>query len=40
MAVIRARLRLKRSERLHRLYFERLAPARRATRALLPRGGR
>jgi CelD/BcsL family acetyltransferase involved in cellulose biosynthesis len=44
VATIRARLRLKRSPRLHKLYFEDLAPARRAleraTRALPRRGTR
>jgi CelD/BcsL family acetyltransferase involved in cellulose biosynthesis len=32
LTVIRTRLRLKRNPRLHRLYFEQLAPVRRATR--------
>ena len=44
LATIRTRLRLKRSPRLHRLYFEDLAPARRAPaasdRALAARGRR
>jgi CelD/BcsL family acetyltransferase involved in cellulose biosynthesis len=47
VATIRGRLRLKRSPRLHRLYFEDLAPARRvvqrgldASRRALPRPGR
>jgi len=48
LATIKARLRLKRSPRLHRFYFEDLAPARRlvqrgldvSRRALPPRGKR
>jgi CelD/BcsL family acetyltransferase involved in cellulose biosynthesis len=41
LAVIRTRLRLKRSPRLHRLYFEDLAPVRRAIqRTLRSRGAR
>ena len=40
VATIRTRLRLKRSPRLHKLYFEDLAPARRAIRALPRRGSR
>ncbi len=40
LAAIRMRLRLKRSPRLHRLYFEQLAPARRAVRRLSDRSPR
>jgi CelD/BcsL family acetyltransferase involved in cellulose biosynthesis len=40
LGTIKARLRLKRSPRLHKLYFEDLAPARRALSRALPRRGR
>ncbi len=41
LATIRTRLRLKQSPRLRKLYFEDLAPVRRATdRVLAARGGR
>jgi CelD/BcsL family acetyltransferase involved in cellulose biosynthesis len=40
LGTIKARLRLKRSPRLHRLYFEELAPARRLVRRVLPQRGR
>jgi CelD/BcsL family acetyltransferase involved in cellulose biosynthesis len=40
LGTIKARLRLKRSERLHRLYFEQLAPARRLVRRVLPQRDR
>jgi CelD/BcsL family acetyltransferase involved in cellulose biosynthesis len=40
LGAIKTRLRLKRSPRLHRLYFEELAPARRVIRRALPRRGR
>jgi CelD/BcsL family acetyltransferase involved in cellulose biosynthesis len=40
VGVIRTRLRLKRSPRLHRLYFEELAPARRVARRVRDLSGR